>query len=245
MVRTPPVSASSPLAEKGLAIRTCRLRRKVSELFGRVFHPDGPGRNATNNVKTTLVIRAGGCKSIVWGGGRDVQTGCACVSSCIFADILLTLLQDKRAVEAYKAEIKAKLTRAGLIRGQPRSSIIQATSSSSSAVFATEQYQGPANGSTVHPLINDTGAPSLTIVNTTQAQAQGESPTTMSMFGEHYSSSPVQRLRRRSRITTQLTFQHKLATDRSVAAAAYQLFAIHTIHVNFFLTPVTTKPWVF
>lgn len=28
--------------------------------------------------------------------------------------------QDKRAVEAYKAEIKAKLTRAGLIRGQPR-----------------------------------------------------------------------------------------------------------------------------
>lgn len=32
------------------------------------------------------------------------------------------LLQDKQAVEAYKANIKAQLTRAGLIRGQPRSS---------------------------------------------------------------------------------------------------------------------------
>jgi len=91
-------------------------------------------------------------------------------------------------VEAYKAEIKAKLTRAGLIRGQPRSSMIQATSSSSSSVFATEQYQGPANGSAIHPFVTDAGAPSLTIVDTTQAQGQGESPTTMSMFGEQYSS---------------------------------------------------------
>ena len=30
------------------------------------------------------------------------------------------LLQDKQAVETYKANIKAQLTRAGLIRGQPR-----------------------------------------------------------------------------------------------------------------------------
>jgi hypothetical protein len=96
-------------------------------------------------------------------------------------------MRDKRAVEAYKAEIKAKLTRAGLIRGQPRSSIIQATSSSSSTVFATEKYQGPVNESTIHPFINDTGAPSLTIVDTTQAQGQGESPTAMSIFGEQHS----------------------------------------------------------
>lgn len=96
---------------------------------------------------------------------------------------LLTCLQDKRAVEAYKAEIKAKLTRAGLIRGQPRSSIIRATSSSSSTVFATEQYQVPTSGSTISPFINDTGAPNLAIVDTTQAQGQGESPM-LSMFGE-------------------------------------------------------------
>ncbi|KAJ7364325.1 fungal-specific transcription factor domain-containing protein [Mycena albidolilacea] len=33
-------------------------------------------------------------------------------------------MRDKQAVEAYKADIKAKLTRAGLIRGQPRSSLL-------------------------------------------------------------------------------------------------------------------------
>ncbi|KAF8145512.1 hypothetical protein K438DRAFT_1610997, partial [Mycena galopus ATCC 62051] len=31
-------------------------------------------------------------------------------------------MRDKPLVEAYKADIKAQLTRAGLIRGQPRSS---------------------------------------------------------------------------------------------------------------------------
>jgi hypothetical protein len=99
-------------------------------------------------------------------------------------------MRDKRRVEAYKAEIKAKLTRAGLIRGQPRSSIMQANSSSSSSstVFATEQYQGPANGSTIHPLLNDTAAPNLTIIDTSQSQGQGESPTMMSMFGLPLSS---------------------------------------------------------
>ncbi|KAK0204809.1 fungal-specific transcription factor domain-containing protein [Desarmillaria ectypa] len=35
-------------------------------------------------------------------------------------------MRDKQAVEAYKANIKAKLTRAGLIRGQPRTSMLQA-----------------------------------------------------------------------------------------------------------------------
>lgn len=95
-------------------------------------------------------------------------------------------------MEAHKAEIKAKLTRAGLIRGQPRSSIMQATSSSSSTVFAAEQYQGPASGSTIPSFINDTGAPSLTIVDPTQAHGQGDSPTMMSMFGEQCSSGSVQ-----------------------------------------------------
>ncbi|KAG9315232.1 hypothetical protein JVU11DRAFT_4366 [Chiua virens] len=97
-------------------------------------------------------------------------------------------MRDKRAVEAYKAEIKAKLTRAGLIRGQPRSSIMQATSSSSSTVFAAEQYQAPQSAPTIPPFVNDPGAPNLTIVDTTQAQGRGESPTMMSMFGLPLSS---------------------------------------------------------
>lgn len=37
--------------------------------------------------------------------------------------LLILYLKDKQAVEAYKADIKAQLTRAGLIRGQPRSSL--------------------------------------------------------------------------------------------------------------------------
>ncbi|KAG6373392.1 hypothetical protein JVT61DRAFT_6541 [Boletus reticuloceps] len=101
-------------------------------------------------------------------------------------------MRDKRAVEAYKADIKAKLTRAGLIRGQPRSSIMQAnSSSSSSSVFATEQYQGPGNGSTIHPLINDSGTPNLTIIDATRVQGQGESPTMMSMFASPHRRSDL------------------------------------------------------
>lgn len=115
-------------------------------------------------------------------------------------------------MEAYKAEIKAKLTRAGLIRGQPRSSIIQATSSSSSTVFATEQYQGPTSGSAIPPFISDHGALNLTIVDTAQTHGQGESPMT-SMFGEQCASSSVQRLRQKFRVTAQLTFQYDLAAD--------------------------------
>ncbi|KIY69100.1 hypothetical protein CYLTODRAFT_421025 [Cylindrobasidium torrendii FP15055 ss-10] len=38
-------------------------------------------------------------------------------------------MRDKQAVEAYKADIKAKLTRAGLIRGQPRTTIAAARAS--------------------------------------------------------------------------------------------------------------------
>ncbi|KAK7033348.1 Zn(2)-C6 fungal-type domain-containing protein [Favolaschia claudopus] len=36
-------------------------------------------------------------------------------------------MRDKQAVEAYKADIKAQLTRAGLIRGQPRSSLLSSS----------------------------------------------------------------------------------------------------------------------
>ncbi|KAJ7592928.1 fungal-specific transcription factor domain-containing protein [Mycena floridula] len=41
-------------------------------------------------------------------------------------------MRDKQAVEAYKANIKAQLTRAGLIRGQPRASLIQAQAAETS-----------------------------------------------------------------------------------------------------------------
>ncbi|EIW84309.1 hypothetical protein CONPUDRAFT_163469, partial [Coniophora puteana RWD-64-598 SS2] len=44
-------------------------------------------------------------------------------------------MRDKQAIEAYKASIKAHLTREGLIRGQPRSAIMQASSSPSFQVY--------------------------------------------------------------------------------------------------------------
>ncbi|KAF9223696.1 hypothetical protein BS17DRAFT_733378 [Gyrodon lividus] len=95
-------------------------------------------------------------------------------------------MRDKQAVEAYKADIKAQLTRAGLIRGQPRSSILQATSSSST-VFTT-QYQGPPGGSRLSQINNESGPPNLAFVDTTQEKGQGESPTVMSMFGSTLNS---------------------------------------------------------
>lgn len=45
---------------------------------------------------------------------------------------LTVAVQDKERVAAYKAGIKEQLTRAGLIRGQPRASFIHATSSAGS-----------------------------------------------------------------------------------------------------------------
>jgi hypothetical protein len=99
-------------------------------------------------------------------------------------------MRDKQAVEVYKADIKAQLTRAGLIRGQPRSSILQATSSSSSTVFTTQQYQGSSGGSRLSQHISDPGPPLLTFVDTTQGQGQGESPTVMSMYGGSGLNSP-------------------------------------------------------
>ncbi|KAG2070316.1 hypothetical protein BDR04DRAFT_1019170, partial [Suillus decipiens] len=62
-------------------------------------------------------------------------------------------MRDKKAVDDYKASIKAQLTRAGLIRGQPKLSIVQtnvvASSSTPtfSSVLASPQFQGPASRS--------------------------------------------------------------------------------------------------
>jgi hypothetical protein len=50
--------------------------------------------------------------------------------------------QDKREVEKYKADIKAQLTRAGLIRGQPRSSLTQ--NQSSPRIVPSQSYAIPS-----------------------------------------------------------------------------------------------------
>ncbi|KAJ3739273.1 fungal-specific transcription factor domain-containing protein [Lentinula detonsa] len=57
-------------------------------------------------------------------------------------------MRDKQAVEAYKADIKAQLTRAGLIRGQPRSSMLQAQAATAGPTrtrsMTTHRYSAPA-----------------------------------------------------------------------------------------------------
>ncbi|KAJ3834979.1 fungal-specific transcription factor domain-containing protein [Lentinula raphanica] len=56
-------------------------------------------------------------------------------------------MRDKQAVEAYKADIKAQLTRAGLIRGQPRSSMLQAQAAvgpTRTRSLNTHRYSAPA-----------------------------------------------------------------------------------------------------
>ncbi|KAG2146134.1 fungal-specific transcription factor domain-containing protein [Suillus bovinus] len=74
-------------------------------------------------------------------------------------------MRDKKAVEDYKAGIKAQLTRAGLIRGQPKSSILQASSAgpssmpaSSSSVFPSRQFRG-STSSSGSSRVNDLGIP--------------------------------------------------------------------------------------
>jgi hypothetical protein len=51
--------------------------------------------------------------------------------------------QDKHEVEKYKADIKAQLTRAGLIRGQPRSSLPQ--NQSSQRIVPSQSYAIPSH----------------------------------------------------------------------------------------------------
>lgn len=83
-------------------------------------------------------------------------------------------------MEAYKADIKAQLTRAGLIRGQPRSSIIQATTASSS-VFTTQHYQAPSTSQ----IPND--PPSLIFADSFPT---AEPSTVLSPYRMHPSSRP-------------------------------------------------------
>ena len=59
---------------------------------------------------------------------------------CLFTP-LCSSIQDKEKVAEYKAAIKEKLTREGLIRGQPRSAYRQ---HASSTVVPSQQYQTPA-----------------------------------------------------------------------------------------------------
>lgn len=47
-----------------------------------------------------------------------------CTSTFSCAYLLTIILQDKRAVDEYKAGIKEQLNRAGLIRGQPRPNLL-------------------------------------------------------------------------------------------------------------------------
>ncbi|KAG1750872.1 fungal-specific transcription factor domain-containing protein [Suillus lakei] len=96
-------------------------------------------------------------------------------------------MRDKKAVEDYKAGIKAQLTRAGLIRGQPKSSILQASSAapssaSSSSVFASRQFQGSASTSG-SSRINDLGIPAY-------AEPLSD-PTVMSVFGSTLNSPQI------------------------------------------------------
>ncbi|KAI6168128.1 fungal-specific transcription factor domain-containing protein [Pisolithus thermaeus] len=87
-------------------------------------------------------------------------------------------MRDKQAVEAYKADIKAQLTRAGMIRGQPKPPVVQAKAVSSS-VFTTQQYQG-SSSSVPHTASDPRPAPSLIFDGLSQGTNPGESSTMMS-----------------------------------------------------------------
>ncbi|KAG2076485.1 hypothetical protein BDR04DRAFT_1125605 [Suillus decipiens] len=100
-------------------------------------------------------------------------------------------MRDKKAVEDYKAGIKAQLTRAGLIRGQPKSSILQANSAgpsstpaSSSSVFASRHRPFQGSASSPGPSrVNDLGiSPFVDPLS---------DPTGISVFGNSPQSAPV------------------------------------------------------
>ncbi|KAG2110232.1 fungal-specific transcription factor domain-containing protein [Suillus discolor] len=98
-------------------------------------------------------------------------------------------MRDKKAVEDYKAGIKAQLTRAGLIRGQPKSSILQASSAgpsstpaSSSSVFPSRQFQ-PSASSSGSSRVNDLGMPAYV--------DSLSDPTGMSVFGSTLNSPQI------------------------------------------------------
>ena len=82
----------------------------------------------------------------VFGLGSQASRLDACMSSSSDWTLptFLIPLQDKQAVEAYKADIKAQLTRAGLIRGQPRSRPIRHSPSATLTQSRPAPYHSPS-----------------------------------------------------------------------------------------------------
>ncbi|KAI6123527.1 fungal-specific transcription factor domain-containing protein [Pisolithus croceorrhizus] len=92
-------------------------------------------------------------------------------------------MRDKQAVEAYKADIKAQLTRAGMIRGQPKPPVVQAKAVSSS-VFTTQQYQG-SSSSVPHTASDPRPPPSLIFDGLSQGTNPGETTSSTSRHSPH------------------------------------------------------------
>ncbi|PCH39388.1 hypothetical protein WOLCODRAFT_29530 [Wolfiporia cocos MD-104 SS10] len=124
--------------------RTCRLRRKVRAITDRRLsrltrrQKCDEERDAADGACKTC--RRLSIECLGWGAKRPdwmrVRTPRACASA---ADPP----QDKEKVAAYKASIKDQLTRAGLIRGQPRSTYIH-------AVHSPPGVAGPGPSSLAH-----------------------------------------------------------------------------------------------
>ncbi|KAI6042544.1 fungal-specific transcription factor domain-containing protein [Pisolithus marmoratus] len=100
-------------------------------------------------------------------------------------------MRDKQAVEAYKADIKAQLTRAGMIRGQPKPPVVQAKAASSS-VFTAQQYQG-SSSSAPHMASDPRSTPSLIFDGLPQGLNLGESSTMMSTLGREAVMGDIER----------------------------------------------------
>lgn len=134
---------------KCVTSRTCRLRRKVCCVYKCswfcVTHSSfllktevrrATRRRFMQNMFTTDDRMPGlGTQT----SGLDESTCLHDLSNLPVVDGGNLAMQDKQAVEAYKANIKAKLTRAGLIRGQPRSALVQATNVGNTMITATSQ----------------------------------------------------------------------------------------------------------
>jgi len=82
----------------------------------------------------------------VLGLGSQASRLDACMSSSSDRTLpaFLIPIQDKQAVEAYKADIKAQLTRAGLIRGQPRSRSIRHSPTATHTQPRPAPYHSPS-----------------------------------------------------------------------------------------------------
>lgn len=128
-----------------------------------MFFPNNSVRNATNNAKATHVERASDSLSSVSAGVRNVQNGCEYVPHTPLSIMKHpdTPSKDKQQVEQYKANIKAQLTRKGLIRGQPRASLLQAQGNtnlsqqnSSSRPPAYHRFSAPADSSSNNSISN-------------------------------------------------------------------------------------------